>query len=747
MRAALGDQGKELSQSRAKALDYYLGEVDEYLPAEEDRSSVVSRDVADTVEWILPSIIRMYVDADNAVIFSPQGQEDEDAAQQETDLVKHVFFDKNEGFLNLYTFLKDALLQKTGIFKCWWEEPEYEREEYVGLLPDQVLMMLNDPGISYEILDQTEYLSDEGIPLVDLTLKVARKAGCVKVGCVPPEEFGISAQASSPNPKKANFQFHRRKITVAELLEEGYDEKLVKSLPTEGEVDTEEELARSQLSGTDDDADSTHWTMRNVWISECYLKIDRNGDGIAELLCVKLAGASTGTGNLKLIEVEEVDSSYISAATPIILTHKFHGQSVADLVMDIADIRTTLLRGMLDNMYLANNGRTAVNEKVNLDDLLTSRPGGVVRIEGEEPPGNSLMPIMHQPVPGEAFGLLEVLDKILKQRTGVGDEVMGLDANALANVNTGVIAQAYDAARMRIEMIARVLAEVGIKEVFRDVHELLRKHQDIPMVAKLRNEWVQVSPAEWRERDDVKVTVGIGNHTRERKMLALNDIGQLQEKVFSGGGYGRLVNDQNLFNMLDDRVGAYGLDVTRYFQDPTKAPPPQKKPDPAEIMVQVEMQKLQVEMARLEMDREKMQLDAQIRVAESQSSEREAALKAEIEQVKAKLSYQKMAVDEQSQILNADTNRAEQAWREQQESMQLMLDKYKAELASSTTLEAKMMEIDQRQSEQMAKLAMELEALRAKFVSEQIYEQRELINGRNETSAGSGESSSGEDDA
>ena len=726
MSAALGAQGKQLSMDRAKAMDYYLGEVDEYLPAEQDRSSVVSRDVSDTIEWILPSIMRMFVDADNAVVFRPQGPEDEDAADQETDMVKHVFFDLNEGFLNLYTFLKDALTMKTGIFKVWWEEPTFEREEYEGLTEDQYLMLINEPGCKYEVIKEELYLSDTGQTYVDCVVKVARKAGLVKVGCVPPEEFGISASASSPNPKDAGFIFHRRKMTLAELIEDGHDRKLVESLPTEATgVDSEEEFARSRLSGDDDDSEFKHWSMRETWVSECYLKIDRNDDGIAEMLCVKLAGSNTGTGNLKLLSVDEVDKAYLSAATPVILTHKFHGQSIADLVMDIADIRTTLLRGMLDNMYLANNGRTAVNEKVNLDDLLTSRPGGIVRVDGEDPPSNSLSPIPVQPIPQQTFGLLEVMDKVLKQRTGVGDEVMGLDSDALANVNTGVITQAYDAARMRIEMIARIIAEVGIKDVFRDVHELLRKHQDIPMVMKLRNEWVKSNPAEWRERSDMQVTVGIGNHSRERKMMALSDIGMLQEKVFQGGGMGRLIDEQRVYNLVAERVESYGLEPSKYFTDPKKTPPPEPKPDPAAIMAQIEMQKLemekqkiQIEMMKVQTMREEKQLDAQIRVAEAQSSEREAGMKADIERLKADMSYRKMAVDEQSQILNADTNRAEQTWREQQESMQLMLDKYKAELASSTTLEAKLMEIEQRQSEQMQNLAVELEALRAKFVGE-----------------------------
>lgn len=696
MASALGVQGKELAAQRSKAIDYYLGEMDDHLPVEEDRSTVVSRDVADTVEWILPSLMRIFVDSDNMVVFSPVGPEDEQLAEQETDIVKHVFMEENDGFLNLYTFCKDALLQKTGLFKCWYEDPTWEREEYVGLTPEQYLMLLMEPGCQYEILEQTDRLDDlTGQPVIDLTIKVARKAGKVRVGCLPPEEFGISSSASSPNPKDATFQFHRRRMTAAELLEEGHSRKLVESLPFEDGIESEEGLAKSAISGEEDYSSEVHWSMRSVWVSECYLKIDKDNDGVAETLCVKLAGPRTGTGNSKLLSVDEVDKAYISAATPVIMTHKFYGQSIADLVMDIQEIRTTLLRGMLDSMYLANNGRTAVNEKVNLDDLLVSRPGGIVRVQGEEPPHNSLMAMQQQGLPPETFGLLEVLDKVLKQRSGVGDEVMGLDSDALANINTGVIAQAYDSARMRIEMIARIIAEIGIKSVFKDLHELLRKHQDIPMAVKLRNEWITVNPSEWRERTNVRVQVGIGNHTKERKQLALRDIEQKQVLVIQGGGLGTLVSEQNIYNLLSDTADIHSLEPSRYFTDPSTVPPKQPQPSPDQIKAQIEMAKLEMDKQRLALETRKSELEAQVKMAQ------------------AEMSYRKMEVDEQSQIMNANSSAANTAWQAQLKEMQLMLDKYKAELASATSLESKMMEIEQRSSEQFSNLMTELLNFRA----------------------------------
>jgi len=698
----------DLVTERSKAMDYYLGDMSDHVKEVKNRSNVATRDVLDTVESVLPSLMRIFVEADNAVEFKPSGKDDEEQCKLETDAVRSVFYDDNEGFLVLYSFIKDALISKTGIIKSWWEDPVWEREEYKGLDEMELEKLLLDDSLTYELIDGEQ--TEDGW---DITLKVQRKKGSIQCDVIPPEEFGISRDASSPNPKDAGFTFHKVQKTVSDLIEAGYDRKLVEALPADGDTESEERLARRHLSDEQDGFSGENPSMRTVWVTECYIRIDRDDDGIAELLKVTLASVGTGS---KLLDIDEVDRVPFVAASPVLLTHKFYGMSLADLVSDIQEIRTVLMRGILDNMYLANNVRMGVNESVNLDDLLTSRPGGVVRTKGNGNPGEHMMSITHPSVPPESFGLLEVLDDMMKQRTGIGDEVMGLDSNALANINTGVIAQAYDAARMRIELMARIIAEIGLKELFQDIHELLHKNQDESFQIKVGDKWIDVEPGHWREGRKCKVVVGLGHHSRERKLLANNDIMQLQQTAISEGY--EYVLPQHIHAAITDRVESHGESVDKYFADPSTYQPQEKGPTPeqqaAQFKMQLEQQKLQLEQEKVMVSREKNQIDGQIKMALAQSKERESELKLIMEQMKGEMDLQRMAVNEQSQVMQArnDTVKTqvdiemrsrEMDLKEYKEGAQIEidatkaeLDKYKADLESATQLETKIMDVEQK---------------------------------------------------
>jgi hypothetical protein len=366
-------------------------------------------------------------------------------------------------------------------------------------------------------------------------------------------------------------------------------------------------------------------------------------------------------------------------------------------------------------MYLANNVRMGVNDRVNLDDLLTSRPGGVIRTKGSDNPANHMMPVVHPGVPPESFGLLEVLDNMMKNRTGIGDEVMGLDSEALSNVNTGVIAQAYDAARMRIELMARIIAEIGLKPLFQDIHELLHKNQDESIQLKIRNQWMDIDPKHWKEGRRAKVSVGLGHHSRERKLMAINDVMMLQEKALSLGY--NYVQPHQIHAALKDRIDAHGLDVDKYFSDPKTYQPPQKGPDPK---VQLEQAKMMLEKEKVQVEREKAQVDGQVKVAIAQAKEREMALRSEIDRLKGQMDIQKMAINEQSQVMKAqtDADRArldavisarEQKWTEYKERTQMELDKYKADLAAVVSLREKVMDIEQKVSSEALRHADKLD--------------------------------------
>lgn len=729
------NQSGDLAAVREKALDYYQGDVSDYLTAPEDRSSIVTRDVLDTIESVLPSLIKIFIEEDNAIEFLATSQQDEAMAKLETDAVRSVFFRENDGFLNLYTFCKDALLSKVGIFKVYWEDYEWEREEYEGLDEIEAAKILSDPRSRVEV---EEYeIKDDGT--IDLVVKVQKKQGKVCVETVTPEEFGVSSDSSSPNVKDDLMPYQTTKKTLSELRAMGFDEKVLDEIANMGEESflSSQQLARRTLSD-EQETSHAHKSMRKVWVTECYPLIDRNEDGVAERLKVTLIGPGEAQyTSLKLLDVDEARVPF-SAATPVILTHKFHGYSLADLVMDIQEIRTTLFRGILDNMYLANNVRMGANENVNLDDLLTSRPGGIVRTAGTTPPGNHLTPIVHPAIPGESFGLLEVLDDMLKNRTGVGDEVAGLDSSALANINTGVIAQAYDQARMRIELMARILAEVGLKECFKDIRHELHANQSEAVQFKINNQWVDVDPRAWADDRRVKINVGIGNHSKMQKRMALDEVLMLQEKAMQMG----LMEPSLIHNTLTDKLQLNGLDVNRYFP-PANFQPPPKQPDPK---LMIEAERVKIEKQRADNENQRSQMDAQLKMMMAQSKEREMQIKSQMEQLKGELQLQKMAVDEQSQIMRAQTENttaqvnneirvrdqdlkesiaAQKAWIEERMAD---IKKYEADLKASSSLEEKVMEIEQKSQSDVLKYLQNMQKIMADTESKRRMEREKIIN-------------------
>ena len=563
---AAGYIGGDLSDQRTKAMEYYLGEP--FGNEEDGRSQVVSRDVADTIEWIKPSLLKTFAASDQAVRFDPEGPEDEEQSEQETDYCNYVFYKENEGFLVLYTWINDALLQKNGIVKVYWDEKEEKtREAYKGLDDDEFMKLMMDDEL--EPMEHSQYnttievMGPEG-PMMqemlahDVVFKRTRKRGKVSILPVPPEEFLINRDHNTLSIKDAAFVAHKVDRRVSDLIAEGYDRATVEGLASDDSTsDTTEAIARRNLSDEYTAMSRNDKSMRKVKVYECYIRVDYDGDGIAELRKVTYAGS-------EILDNEECDRIPFEAITPVILSHKFHGLSIYDLINDIQLIKSTLWRGMLDNLYLTNNPMKEAAEGVNLDDLATSRPGGVVRTKM---PG--LVNTLDVPfVAGASFPMLEYMDRVRQQRTGVSENMMGQN-QAMLNDTAHGIERLMSAAEARVELIARIFAETGIKGLFKQIHELLQKHQDKAKVIKLRNKWVSIDPREWRTRMNLSAKVGLGTGDRLKMAQAIEGVMAMQEKLMAGGGNGILVTRKNIFNAVNDFAKFNGLnDAQAYFNDP-----------------------------------------------------------------------------------------------------------------------------------------------------------------------------------
>jgi hypothetical protein len=601
-----------LAEQRRKALQYYYGQP--YGNEVEGRSQVVTTEVKDAIEGIMPSLMAIFTSSDEVVRFEPQNPDDEAKASQATDYCNYVFSRLNNGFLALYCLVKDALLAKNGYVKVYWEDYEdncketYEDLtdiEFQSLSQDEELELVEHTEEPAEVPEQMQMAVQAGVipqPMThDAVFRRSRKYGKICIDPIPPEEVLISRE--TPNDlSKARFVEHRTLKTISEIREMGYDiEDNVADYAPNADFNQE----RVERNKFDDalayrtDQASSDPTTRRVWLCEAYLKVDFDGDGIAEFRKVTKVGR-------ELLDNEEFDSLPILGGAAIVMPHKHFGLSIFDLVGDIQLVKSTITRQLLDNAYVANNGRMAVLDgMVNMDDLLTSRPNGVVRMKAM----NALQRI-EQPVLGAPFyNLLEYFDKVKTNRVGARDFGDAVDPDALnAKAHTAEIVRS--AAQERINLMARILAEGPVKQIFWKILELSSKHQNKPQMVKLRGQWVQVDPRQWRNRFDMTVTVGLGTGSQSLTMNGAMQILQVQQGILAAGLGGRVVNEGNVYHAA--RLHAKSIlpkYVDMLYTDPTSLPPPQPKPDPEMLKVQLAAHKAEMGDAQ---KRDKMAVDAQL---------------------------------------------------------------------------------------------------------------------------------------
>lgn len=698
---ASGWSSGELANERATAMEYYLGEP--YGDEMEARSEFRSREVLETVEWALPSLLRIFMEEGPAVSFEPRGAEDEEQARQETDTCNFVYWNQNPGFINTYTLFKDALLSKNGFMKIWLDDADQEeREEYANLNEVDLAELAGEAGYDRELLESS--VNEDGT--VNVVFKTKRTAPKICIEACPPEECGANRDARHVDVQRLRFFYHRTRKSRSDLLEMGFDPEIVNSLPYENNIETEERLARRHLTDEQDALRySAHKSMDTTWVTECYIRVDRNEDEIAELLKVTMAtGGSDADSGAKLLDIEEVDRIPFISITPVILTHKFNGLSLADLVLDLQHNKSSLARGIIDSMHLANNQRVGANENVNLSDLMVSRPGGVVRVKGKERPLDNVQPIPAPPPPPDTFQLLEYLDQAGTRRTGAGQDTAMLDPQSLSNVNTGVAALAYDAARAKIELIARIFAEIGFRPMFRMIHELLQKSGGLDdMSLRLNGEYVQVNPSEWRRRENMTINVGMGQSSRERRALALSEVISQQRQDIESGAGGTLVLPEQMYKARFEYSEALGIkEPSLYWQDPALLPPPEPPPPDPQMMIlekQIELaeRELEYKQAKLAQDDRKMAMDAQLKMGQMELQRDKDQVVGFLGEMKSSLDAYRTQSDSQLKMLEA-TTKAEKAEidsevrlrevevREAQVALSTLVDKYKADLSALTDL-------------------------------------------------------------
>ena len=615
----------DLSPSRAQATAYYRG--DPFGNEEEGNSRVVATEVRDTVNAMLPSIMRVFFSSERVVEFMPRGPEDVKASEQASDYANYVLNQDNPGFMVLYGTFKDSLVRKCGIVKTWWAKNTTVRtEKYTGLDEGTVMLIQQESGAVVTVItqyDDPDVLEPQltidpmtGQPMLmpipqlfDVEVKRTIEEGKICIEGVPPEEFLIDRNARDLD--SAAFVGHRKMATVAELLEMGYDEDLImENISTTDFEYNDEYLRRRPTTTTIGSINESHNpAMQRALYVEGYMRVDYDGDGIPELRKVCCLGEG-----YTIVNNEPADMTGFSdfPCDPEPHTSPLEANSIFDFTKDLQEIKSDILRNTLDSLAQSIHPRTAVVEgQVNMDDVLNNETGAIIRMRA---PG-MVMPLAQPFVGQAAFPMLEYMDSIKEERTGMSRASMGLNADALQSSTKAAVSATVSANQMRIELTTRILAE-GMKKLFKVILQLSVKHQDKPRMVRLRNDWVQVDPRSWDATMDVAINVGMGTGDTEQKMQMLGMISSKQEQaLMQMGPMNPLVSPAQYANTLRKMVELAGFkDASQFFNAiPADYQPPQSqepaKPSPEEMLAQVQVQSIQADIqkkaAELELDRQK----------------------------------------------------------------------------------------------------------------------------------------------
>lgn len=642
-------QQTEASEKRSKLFDRYMGEP--YGDEVDGRSAFISTDVADAVEAILPDIMDAFTSTEGLIEFQPIGPEDEEAARQETEVVEHIFWEKNNGFAILLTWFKEALIQQNSYVRHSWDERErIEIEEYADLDADEIMAILGQKdaaGVEYEAIETED--NDDGT--VNITLRCATKEKRYIIECIPQEEFFHTPRWHKVSLDGIPCCGHRKQVERGELLRMGFDPESVDAAADDGDWQQTEERFETRDS-FEDDPDAGDESTRLVTVYEAYVRADINGDDRAELVRVWASG--DGSTILKWANgddaIDEVSALPFACLTPYIIPHRHIGRSVSEQVDDIQRVKTVLIRHTLDNVYLTNYPRPEFDETLagpnTYEDLANPAPGKPIRTGG--------VPITWQRPPSvidTTLPIIQGMDDLKESRIGATRYNQGIDAESLNKTASGV-QMIMNAGQKKTLLIARTFAETGLRDLFLGIHRSLRAGPLKALAVKLRGQWTTVNPRVWADRTDM--TVKVGGNSRETKRNAYMLMGQIQRELLQGGS--RIVNEGHIYALTTRMMQTFGMTgADEFMDDPaTIAPAQPQPPGPQEQAMAAQMQ---LQAADMQRRTQKDQMDHQARMAELQLKSRELALREVAEAAKIDSTGERIDLDRNKAVMDDDFKR------------------------------------------------------------------------------------------
>jgi hypothetical protein len=702
------DEQSEIGSKRAESIDAYLGR--NTMPAPPGRSQVIDRSVYETVHTLLPSLTKIFAGSSDEVCKAvPIGPDDEQAAEQTTSVLSHVVTEKNQWEQVVTDWLHDAMLLGNGYCMAYWDESKrMVREVYEGQSDDQVAALLQDKAITVvqhsqavdeqatadqqqayqqalgqyqqamaqwqQIAQQAQQAGKPPPPQPqppqppqpvlkhDLVIERVENDGKVCIKTLPPEHCYVSVDTPDWTLLEAPYFEFRQERSLGELRAMGFD--VADDISDDDEArDSEEDFARDRYSEDRYADDNGKGATRRVWTRMIWVRADLEDEGIDRLWYVIAVGRT-------ILYAEPCGRIPVASMTCQPLPHRHPGMSVAETVLDIQSVKTAVTRGALDSLYLANAGRHAISSRVNVEDFLDARPGGVVRMLDDSLPAEGhIMPLQHPFILGDAIGSLEYFDQVRQNRSGASRYFSGTDANAINKTASGTIAL-QNMAAMRVEHMARMMAP-AVEHLFSIVLEIISKHQNKPLALKLKGKWTLVDPQAWRTKRDIRISVGVGAGNKESMQQSLMQTFNAQMAVLPLG----VAKPDNIHETLTEisKLAGYA-NPARFWTDPSQSPPIPQPPMPEQIKAQSDQQ---IEQMRIQAEQQKFGAEQQL---EQMRMQQQAQLDAQREEMQAR---QKTL----EQQLKAELEREKAQYAAAQEQARLEFERWKAELDAAVKLQ------------------------------------------------------------
>lgn len=608
----------EFMADNTKYLEAYLGLKTGDFAAIPNSSSAISTDVQDVVESDMPSLARVFLGSGEVLVFeaNTENQQEIEEAEQKTKYIDWIVRKQPDSFEIIHNWLKDALIQKNSVVKYFMDESKsIDEESFTNISEEELIAVtetLNGPDVkSVKIIEQD--INEDGT--YNLKFKVTRQIQKVCIINIPPEDFRITRNAKSIDDAYLVGDVVRK--TRGELLADGFSKDLIDQLPSYGDESTAQnssiETIREYDQGGEFDGESTtDWANQKVEIQDFYTKIDFDGDGIAERRHVMMSGG-------KILVNEVYDHCPYASLSAVLMPHKAIGRSRAELVYETQRQKTSLLRGMNNNIHQVNNPRNVVHPDVDLDDLLTVRPNGIVRLDDDTQitPQQAVVPLVIPYIGDKTLQVIQYVDQARAQSTGSLLANQGLDADKINKETATRFNGIKDNSDAKVELIARNFAETGFRKLYEGIAWLVSKFQDTQQEFRVLGKALTINPSSWKYKHSVSTSVGLGAGNNERLVESLQGIYAIQQQLHQQGSV--LVDNKDMYNTLKRVVDGLGLpNVQEFFNNPD---------EPKELLLrQNELLNQQVLMMQQQMQVLQQQADNPLAEAEMVKREGELAI-------------------------------------------------------------------------------------------------------------------------